>query len=137
MPQKLKTDNMKTMMDEARTEHKKGKVNRVFQQFADNYGFEVYPCVAGHPWSKGKVENLMKLWDELYAYNVTLDYCQLHEKVKELNNRLNSTIHTETGKIPILHIEKDSLQALPRTEVRNQYKIVTTEVKVNSQSVIS
>lgn len=139
VPQRLKTDNMKTVMDEARTEYKKGKVNRVFQQFADDYGFEVYPCVAGHPWSKGKVENPMKLWDELYAYNGTLDYCQLHEKVKELNNRLNSTIHTETGRIPILHIkkEKDSLQALPRTEVRNQYKIVTTEVKVNSQSVIS
>lgn len=139
VPKRLKTDNMKTVMEHARSEYKKGKVNKVFQQFADDYGFEVYPCIARHPWSKGKVENPMKLWNELYAYNGTLDYYELHEKVKDLNYRLNSTIHSETGKIPILHIkkEKDFLQALPQTNIRNQYKIVTTEVKVSSQSVIS
>lgn len=47
VPKRLKTDNMKTVMDHARSEYK--KENKVFQQFADDYGFEVYPCIAGHP----------------------------------------------------------------------------------------
>ena len=33
------TDNMKTVMDEPRTEYYSGKVNARFQQFADDYGF--------------------------------------------------------------------------------------------------
>ena len=56
VPDILKTDNMKTVMDEARTEYSRGKVNVRFQQFADDYGFMVKPCIAGKPWSKGKVE---------------------------------------------------------------------------------
>ena len=49
VPKRLKTNNMKTVMNDARTDYKKGKFNKLFQQFADNYGFEVYPCAAGHP----------------------------------------------------------------------------------------
>ena len=77
VPDILKTDNMKTVMDEARTEYSSGKVNAKFQQFANDYGFVVKPCIAGKPWSKGKVEAPMKLWDELYAYNGKLNYAQL------------------------------------------------------------
>lgn len=39
---------MKTVMDEARTEYSSGKVNVKFQQFADDYGFMVKPCIAGN-----------------------------------------------------------------------------------------
>ena len=69
VPKALKTDNMKTVMDEPRTARSKGKVNARFEQFAKDYGFETKPCTAGHPWSKGKVENPMKALDELFAYN--------------------------------------------------------------------
>lgn len=48
IPDILKTDNMKTVMDEARTEYSSGKVNVKFQQFADDYGFMVKPCIAGN-----------------------------------------------------------------------------------------
>ncbi|MBP3400081.1 MAG: hypothetical protein J6K75_10010, partial [Erysipelotrichaceae bacterium] len=37
----LKTDNMKTVMDEARTEYSNGKINAKFQQLVDDYGFKV------------------------------------------------------------------------------------------------
>ena len=43
---------MKTVMDEARTEYFAGKVNNKFQQFADDYGFKVQPCISGHPHTK-------------------------------------------------------------------------------------
>lgn len=139
VPDILKTDNMKTVMDEARTEYTNGKVNARFQQFADDYGFVVKPCVAGKPWSKGKVEAPMKLWDELYAYNGKLNYEQLNEKVKEINERHNCQVHSEIGRIPKLHIqkEKDFLSPLPQDKIRNQYRITTKPVKVDSQSLFS
>jgi transposase len=41
------TDNMKTVMDEARTEHFAGKVNAKFAQFTSDMDFKVKPCIAG------------------------------------------------------------------------------------------
>ena len=139
VPHELLTDNMKTVMDEARTNYRKGKVNNKFQQFADDYGFKVRPCIAGRPNTKAKVEAPMKLLDEIRAYNGQLDYEGLVRLIENLNNRINSSYHTATGKIPILHKkrEKDFLLALPTEQIRNQYKITTTSVKVNRQSMIS
>lgn len=139
VPSVLKTDNMKTIKDEARTDYSPGKVNAKFQQFANDYGFKVKPCSAGNPWSKGKVETTMKLWDELYAYNGQLSYNELNNKVQEISERHNSQMHSEIGKIPILHIqkEKDSLSPLPQDQIRNLYKITTKNVKVDSQSLFS
>ena len=139
VPETLKTDNMKTVMDESRTEYSSGKVNAKFQQFADDYGFTVKPCVAGKPWSKGKVEAPMKLWDELYAYNGKVNYEQLNEKVRLINERHNCQVHSEIGRIPKLHIqkEKDFLSPLPQDKIRNQYRITTKPVKVDSQGLFS
>lgn len=139
VPQELLTDNMKTVMDEPRTSYRQGKINNKFQQFASDYGFKVCPCIAGRPNTKAKVEAPMKLLDEIRAYNGTLNFEELHELVVKLNNRINSSCHTTTGKIPVLHLEKekDFLFELPTEQIRNQYNIITTTVKVNRQSMIS
>lgn len=139
VPAKLRTDNMKTVMDEARTQYRSGKINNKFKQFADDYGFQVKPCRAGEPQVKAKVEAPMKILDELYAYNGMLDIAGLNQKLMEINNRVNSSCHPETGKIPILHInkEKDSLTPLPKDKIRNLYQIKSSSVKVNSQSTIT
>lgn len=139
VPKELLTDNMKTVMDQPRTAYKSGKVNNKFQQFADDYGFEVRPCIAGRPNTKAKVEAPMKLLDEIRAYNGTLNFEELHHLISNLNNRINGTCHTSTGKIPVLHLEKekDFLLDLPTEQIRNRYSIITTSVKVNRQSMIS
>ena len=46
-------------MDESRTEYSKGKVNNKFQQFADDYGFKVKPCIAGRPNTKAYVKTFV------------------------------------------------------------------------------
>ena len=139
VPKELLTDNMKTVIDQPRTAYQSGKVNNKFQQFADDYGFKVRPCIAGRPNTKAKVEAPMKLLDEIRAYNGTLNFNELHELISKLNNRINGTCHTSTGKIPVLHLEKekDFLLDLPTEQIRNRYSIITTSVKVNRQSMIS
>lgn len=139
VPKEILTDNMKTVMDNARTEYSKGKVNSRFQQFADDYNFKVLPCIAGRPQTKAKVESPMKLLDEIYAYNGQLNYDQLHQLVAKINNRINSTCHESIGKIPILHLEKekDFLSELPRPQIRNLYSIKTIPVTVNPQSMVN
>lgn len=47
VPKEILIDNATTMMLKARTESNKGTVNPKFQQFADDYGFKVVPCIVG------------------------------------------------------------------------------------------
>jgi transposase len=98
VPGEIVTDNMKTIMDEARTEHTPGKVNAKFAQFAKDFGFNVRPCIAGRPRTKGKVETTMKLLDEIHAYQGQLTLEELHQFVQDLCNRINHEIHQGTGK---------------------------------------
>lgn len=139
VPAEIVTDNMKTVMDEARTEHSPGKVNAKFAQFASDFGFKVRPCVAGRPRTKGKVETTMKILDEIFAYQGQLTLEELHQFVQDLCNRINHEIHQGTGKIPIFEYkkEKNLLLQLPTEKVRDSYRIKHTIVKVNASNMIS
>lgn len=139
VPQELLTDNMKTVMDEPRTEYSKGKVNMRFQQFASDYGFTVKPCIAGRPQTKAKVEAPMKLLDEIYAYNGLLDYQELNGLVRRLNERINHQVHPGTGRIPIMYLQKERayLQPLPKESIRKPYQLITTTSKVNASSMVT
>lgn len=139
VPSEIVTDNMKTVMDVARTEHFAGKINAHFKEFADNYGFKTKPCIAGRPQTKSKVESPMKLLDEIYAYNGLLDYEGLMKLVEKLNNRVNSQVHKGTGKIPILYFQKEKpfLCPLPKESIRKAYQITTSTPKVNASSMIT
>ena len=139
VPKVILTDNMKTVMDEPRTEYSPGSVNKKFQQFSKDYGFEVHPCIAARPQTKAKVESPMRILDELSAYNGDLDYEGLVKKLDEINNRENSRFHAEYQSVPVLSLEKEKefLLPLPQDKIRNSYKIVTETVKVNKSSMIS
>lgn len=139
VPEELVTDNMKTVMDEARTEFSKGKVNAKFAQFAKDFGFKVRPCIAGRPKTKGKVETTMKLLDEIHAYQGKFNMEELHAYIERLCNRINREIHQGTNKIPLLEFqkEKNHLLQLPTERVRDSFKINHTLVKVNASNMIS
>ena len=139
VPKEIVTDNMKTVMDIPRTRSKKGKINLKFEAFAKDMGFKICPCIAATPQTKGKVESQMKILDEIYAYNGTLDYIELNRKIEEINERVNMSYNQGNGKIPCIAFEKEKSSLLPLVshEVRNQYKIKTVTVKVNTASMVT
>lgn len=83
VPKVIVTNNVKTVMDEARTENFSGTINNKFAQFAQNFGFKVQPCIAGRPNTKGKIEAPMKLLDEIHAYQGKFTSEELHEFIKK------------------------------------------------------
>lgn len=139
VPKVMVTDNMKTVMDEARTEHFSGTINNKFAQFAQDFGFKVQPCIAGRPNTKGKIEAPMKLLDEIHAYQGKFIFEELHEFVQRLCKRINQTFHQGTGKIPVFALkqERNLLQPLPASTIRDSYKIKHKLVKVNASGMIS
>lgn len=138
VPEELLTDNMSTVMDVANTPTFQGKVNVKFQQFADDYGFKVRPCIAGRPRTKAKVEAPMKILDELRAYNGKLDYNGLNKLIERINDRVNTHVVEGTGIVPILYFnkEKASLSHLPVNSIRKLYQITSRLVIVNHSSMI-
>ena len=116
-----------------------GKVNNKFQQFADDYGFKVQPCIAGHPHTKAKVEAPMKILDEIRAYNGKLNYIELVELVTRINNRVNTQVNQGTGRIPLMYYNKEKafLNSLPADNIRKPYQIATNTVKVNHSSMFN
>ena len=137
VPDEIVTDNMKTVMDKARTEYLDGKINNRFQQFANDYSFKVHPCIAGRPRTKAKVEAPMKILDELRAYNGKLNYRELVELVTRINNRVNTQVNQGTGRIPLMYFNKEKafLHSLPTDTIRKPYQITTNTVKVNHSSM--
>lgn len=116
-----------------------GKVNNKFQQFADDYGFKVQPCIARHPHTKAKVEAPMKILDEIRAYNEKLNYMKLVELVTRINNRVNAQVNQGTGRIPLMYYNKEKafLNSLPADNIRKPYQIATNTVKVNHSSMFN
>lgn len=51
----------------------------------------------------------MKILDEIRVYNGKLDYCELNELVKRINNRVNMQVNQGTGCIPLMYFHKKKL----------------------------
>lgn len=138
VPEEILIDNASTMMDKARTEGFEGKINPKFKQFADDFGFKVVPCVRARPNTKAKVENPMRIIDEIMNYNGVLEnLAQLNEKMNTITNEANSRVCQATGLPPILIFskEKEHLSPLPHDKICSFYKNITMQAKVNTNSL--
>ena len=138
VPSEILIDNASTMMDKSRTEHSDGKINPKFQQLANDFGFKVVPCIRARPNTKAKVENPMRIIDEIMAYNGILENMEdLYEKMNLITNEANSRVCQATGLPPILafNVEKEHLLPLPNAKVCSYYKNVTITAKVNTSSL--
>ena len=138
VPSEIVIDNASTMMDKARTESYDGKINPKFQQLADDFGFNIVPCVRARPNTKAKVENPMRIIDEIMTYNGFLaNEEELYEKMSVITNEANSRICQATGLPPILVFkkEKEHLLPLPNDKICSSYKNTTISTKVNSNAL--
>lgn len=138
VPEEILIDNAATMMDIPRTECSEGKVNIKFQQLADDFGFKIVPCVRARPNTKAKVENPMRVIDEIMIYNGVLENLQeLYEKMNIITDEANSRVCQATGLPPILvfNKEKEHLLPLPKAKICSSYKINRIHTKVNTNSL--
>lgn len=138
VPKELLIDNASTMMDKARTERSKGKTNPKFQQLADDFGFKIVPCIRARPNTKAKVENPMRIIDEIMAYSGTLNNVEeLYDKMNVITNEANARICQATGLPPILVFkkEKEHLSPLPHRKICSFYKNITETARVNTNGL--
>ena len=140
VPKEILFDNMKTVVDQSKSEYNKPVINSTFYEFSKDMGFEVILCRAFRPQTKGKVENLAKIMDRLDAYNnefETLD--ELDEIVRELNIDLNNEVSQATNERPIERFkkEKEHLNKLPRIDVLEGFITKPITRKVSKESMIT
>ncbi len=136
VPKEIIFDNMRTVVDQSRTNYQDAVINETFYQFSKDMGFEVWPCRAFRPQTKGKVEALAKLMSRLEPYNNEFDTLEeLEEIVREVMNDINNDKSYATNEKPLtlLEKEKEYLSPLPNQELINNYftkpirRIVTKE----------
>lgn len=138
VPEEILIDNASTMMEKARTEKTSGKINAKFKQFADDFGFSIVPCIRARPNTKAKVENPMRIIDEIMNYNGIVENLEeLHQKMMIITDEANSRVCQATGLPPILVFskEKEHLLALPHDKVCSSYKNDTISAKVNTNAL--
>jgi len=138
VPKEILIDNASTMMDQARTERSEGKINNKFKQLADDFGFKIVPCIRARPNTKAKVENPMRIIDEIMNYNGIVENLEeLHKKMSIITNEANSRICQATDLPPILvfNKEKEHLSPLPNDKVCSFYKNVTSSAIVNTNAL--
>lgn len=136
VPKEIIFDNMRTVVDQSRTNYQDAVINETFYQFSKDMGFEVWSCRAFRPQTKGKVEALAKLTSRLNPYNNEFDTLEeLEEIVREVMNDINNDKSFATNQKPLtlLEKEKEYLLPLPNQDLINNYftkpitRIVTKE----------
>ena len=136
VPKEIIFDNMRTVVDQSRTNYHNAVINETFYQFSKDMGFEVWTCRAFRPQTKGKVEALAKLMSRLEPYNHEFDTLEeLEEIVREVMNDINNDKSYAINESPLILLEKEKEYLLPHPnqDLMNNYfskpitRIVTKE----------
>ena len=136
VPKEIIFDNMRTVVNQSRTNYNEAIINETFYQFSKDMGFEVWSCRAFRPQTKGKVEALAKLINRLEPYNNEFDTLEeLEEITRQVMNDINNEVSCATNRRPfeLLTKEKEYLSPLPNQDLINNYftkpitRIVTKE----------
>ena len=84
-------DNMKTIVDRAKSDFTDVVINSKAMQFSKDAGFKIVTCRPYRPRTKGKVETLAKIMNRLKAFDYEFySSCELKEIVTKLNYELNN-----------------------------------------------
>lgn len=140
VPKEILFDNMRTVIDQSRTRYQEPVINSKFYHFSKDMGFEVRSCIAYRPQTKGKVEALAKLMNNLAVYNNEFeDYEELTNIVKNFNEELNLNISLATNEIPWERFEKEKeyLNPLPNQDLLLHFHTRPIVRKVSKESMIT
>lgn len=141
LPHEILFDNMKTVVDHAKSSFAQTVFNDRFEPFAKDMGFIPVACRPYRPQTKGKAEALAKLMNRLKAYNEEFDtWDDLIAISNEFLADINQEISQGCDDIPdeLFKKEKEYLLPLPHMELLNSY-ISRQEEKtypVNRESMI-
>ncbi len=132
-------DNMKTVVDHAKSDFTNVVINEKFAQFAKDSGFIVRACRAFRPETKGKVEVLAKIMNRLKAYNKEFsNQYDLIKIVEDMNISLNNEIVQGINQKPIDRFKKEKNTLNPvNIEILKPYFIRQKEYKVSNESMIT
>lgn len=133
-------DNMKTIVDHAKSDFSEVVINSKAMQFSKDAGFKIVTCRSYRPRTKGKVETLAKIMNRLKAYdNEFKNAEELKIIVQQLNYELNYKEKSQaTKEIPRILFEKEKEHLIPvNYEILENYCIPNKTYKVTNESMIS
>lgn len=141
VPKEILFDNMKTVVDHAKSSFTSTIFNDSFSYFARDACFKPIACRPYRPQTKGKVESLAKLMDRLKAYNEEFDtWTDLEIIVKNFMYDINNEISQATNERPTDMFYKEKEHLLPKSNLNTLYSYISDQedntVKVNRESMI-
>lgn len=139
-PKEILFDNMRTVVDKARTTTTKVVFNKRFESFSNDAGFTPLACVGYRPKTKGKVETLARIMERLRPYNEEFETWEdLDEIVKEINEDINNEVVQGINIVPskIHEKEKEYLNPLPLWDRLINYYEPEKTYKVSKESMVT
>ena len=141
VPKEILFDNMRSIVDQSRTQYGKPIYNTKFYSFTKDAGFIAKSCLAYRPQTKGKVESLARLVNRIKVYNSEFENLEeLENIIIKFNEEINNEICQGTGVRPIdrLREEQKYLNPLPKLDIFEEYlNLNANKRKVTSESMIS
>ena len=133
-------DNMKTIVDQVKSNFSDVVINSKAMQFSKDAGFKIVTCRPYRPKTKGKVETLAKIMNRLKAFDKEFNNVnELNEIVKKLNYSLNYEEKSQaTDEIPkeLYDKEKEYLRPV-NYEILENYCLSNKTYKVSNESMIT
>ena len=133
-------DNMKTIVDQVKSNYTQVVINAKANQFAKDAGFQIITCKPYRPRTKGKVETLAKIMNRLKSFDYEFkDIEELNHIVKKLNYDLNYEEKSQAiddMPISLFQNEKEYLKPV-NYEILENYSLIQKTYKVTHESMIS
>ena len=133
-------DNMKTVVDRAKSDFSEVVINSKALQFSKDAGFKIITCRPYRPKTKGKVETLAKIMNRLKAFDYEFnDKNDLAHIVEKLNYILNYEEKSQAiNDKPINYFTKEKEYLKPvNYEILENYCLPNKTYKVSNESMIS
>ena len=133
-------DNMKTIVDQVKSNYTEVVINNKAMQFSKDAGFKIVTCRPYRPRTKGKVETLAKIMNRLKAYDYEFDSVEnLELVVEQLNYELNYEEKSQaTNEIPRTLYEKEKEYLIPvNYDLLDSYCLPQKTYKVSNESMIT